>query len=164
MFCTPSVKTTPVQTEICEAAARLSLTRQQFEQLSASEAEIVYRTCLSSFVTASFEPRWWWEHFREPQARLDASGHQLAFTLIIDLIPDPDMSCYFIAEDDQAPFYPAYRSSPRTVVSIIGECFGFEYYLTPLDYTWLICESHHDEIYGVGEPIVSRLNAHVAAT
>jgi hypothetical protein len=80
----------------------------------------------------------------------------------LQFIPHPDAPCYFIAEDDEAPFYPVYLTSPRIAASVSAECFAYEYYLTPLDRSWLIGESHHDRIFGVGEPVVSLLHTHAA--
>jgi hypothetical protein len=86
------------------------------------------------------------------------------FDLVPQFVPEADASCYFIAEDDDARFYPVYETTPRIACSVLAECFAFEFYLTPLDRSWLIGESHHDRIFGVGEPIVSVLRAHDATT
>ena len=158
------MRTTGVQTEIQAAVTTLALLSEQFRQLPDAEAERVYRACLSEFVTASFEPTWWWEHLREPRAYCDPTNGTFAFDLLCDLVPDSDSPCYFIAEDGEAPFYPVYLSTPRIAASVLSECYFFEYYITPLDRTWLICETHHDRNYGVGEPVVHLLSAYAATT
>lgn len=153
---------TDVQIEIQTAAAELGLTAEQFRQLPDAEAEQVYRTCLREFVTSSYEPRWWWEHLREPNAQTYPSDGILGCDLLSEFVPDADASCYFIAEDNDAPFYPVYLTTPRIASFILSECFAFEYYLTPLDHSWLVGENHHDRLFGVGEPVVSKLIAHAA--
>ncbi len=158
------MKPTDVQTEILAAATTLNLPPEQFHQLSDADAERVYRACLAEFVTAAFEPRWWWEHLREPRTQFYPKNGILGFSLLPRLVPDPDAPCHFIAEDDDAPFYPVYLSTPCITASIIGECFGFEYYLISLDRSWLIGESHHDRIFGVGDAVIPLLNDYAATT
>lgn len=147
---------TEVQSEIERAARSLRLSSERFRQLPEVEAEQVYRTALARFVTATFEPRWWWEHLREPEEGFRHSGVS-GLHDILELVPDPDERIYFIAEDALAPFYPVYFTTARGAVNVIGECFGYEYYLLPLDYTWLIGENHHDVIFGSGAPIIERI-------
>jgi hypothetical protein len=48
-------------------------------------------------------------------------------------------------------------ASPENAVKIIGECFGFEYYLVAKDKSWLLCENHHNRVIGVGTPVVSAI-------
>lgn len=146
-----------VQTEILAAATKLRLTPEQFRQLPDTEAEQIYRTALSRFVTSSFEPRWWWEHLPEPQAGVRTIEIH-AFEIIPKLVPDADALIYFVAEDDLAPFYPVYLTTTRIAISVLSECFGFEYYLFPPDFSWLLGENHHDCIFGTGEPIVRAIN------
>ncbi len=153
-----------MQTEILAAATTLNLRPEQFHQLSVADAERVYRACLAEFVTATFTPRWWWEHLREPRTQFYPANGIFGFSLLPRLVPDPDALCHFIAEDDDAPFYPVYLSTPRIAASIIGECFAFEYYLISLDRSWLNGESHHDPIFGVGEAVVPLLNAYAETT
>lgn len=158
------MKTTEVQTEIQTASTALELSPERFLQLPDSEAEQVYRTALSRFVTSAFEPRWWWEYLREPQAGFHHIKDSHGFRLIPKLVPDADAPVYFIVEDTGAPFYPVYLTTARIAAAVIGECFGYEYYICPPDFSWLIGENHHDVIFGTGESIVQTINAHSNAT
>jgi hypothetical protein len=158
------MKITEVQAEIQNAAFTLGLSTNEFRKLPDDEAEQIYRTALKTFVTSKFEPRWWWEYLREPNAGFRPSGETLAFRIIPGIVPDPNEPVYFIAEDTLAPFYPVYLTTPPTAASIVGECFGFEYYLSPLNFSWLIGENHHDVIFGTGEPIVQAINAYKEAS
>lgn len=157
------MKPSDVQTEILAAATTLRLSSEQFRQLPDADAEQVYRTALARFVTSSFEPRWWWEHLREPQAGFQPDGVH-GFDVIPQLVPDADAPVYFVAEDDSESFYPVYLTTVRIAAAVIAECFCFEFYLLPTDFSWLIGENHHDVIFGTGEPIVQALNAQSNAT
>lgn len=152
------IKPTEVQAEILAAAATLQLSQEQFRQLLDEEGEQVYREALSRFVSADFEPRWWWEYLRDPQASYQSKDAD-SFDIIPRLVPNADASIYFVAEDIEALFYPVYRTTTRIAVSVLGECFGYEYYIFPPDFAWLVGENHHDCIFGAGEPIVRAINS-----
>ena len=78
------------------------------------------------------------------------------------LVPNPNDSIWFIAEDDELPFYPVYEATPRAIEMLIGECSFFEYYLVAKDMSWLLCENHHDCLIGVGSQVTSRLSELIA--
>ena len=42
---------------------------------------------------------------------------------------------------------------------MLGEITHFEYFLVPKKLDWLLCENHHEVLYGVGEPIIEKLKA-----
>lgn len=86
------------------------------------------------------------------------------YEAIPEIVPDADAPVYFIAEDDAASFYPVYLTTVRIATSLVAECFGFEFYLLPTDYSWLIGENHHDVIFGTGESIVRAITAHSETT
>ncbi len=60
-------------------------------------------------------------------------------------------------EDDQLPFYPVYEGTPEAIQAVIGECYGFEYYLVAKDLSWLICETHHDDMIAIGTEVEEHL-------
>lgn len=77
--------------------------------------------------------------------------------LLTEIVPHPDTAVWFIAEDCDRPTYPVYDAKPAAIKQLLGECFAFEYYLIAKDWSWLLCENHHDTLIGLGEPIKSRL-------
>ena len=157
------MKPSDVQTDILAAVTTLGLSPEQFRQLPDTEAEQVCRTALGRFVTCSFNPSWWWEHLREPKAGFQPDGIP-GFDIIPRLVPDGDAPIYFVAEDDSDSFFPVYLTTTRIAASVIAECFSFEFYLLPTDFSWLVGENHHDVVFGSGEPIVQAINAHSNAT
>jgi hypothetical protein len=50
-----------------------------------------------------------------------------------------------------------YDATPAAAQAVIGECYGFEYYLIAKDLSWLLCENHHDTLIGIGEVVRSRI-------
>ena len=112
------------------------------------EARSLTATFLFRF-TGGVDSRWWWERFTLPTAAHrypDGKG----FRRIWALVPDARERVWFVAEDDQLPYFPVYDATPAVVQQIIGECYGFEYYLIAKDLSWLLCENHHDMVFAVG--------------
>ncbi len=144
-----------VREEIEAAVGRLALLPEQFADVSEDEARRLFDTFLSHF-TGDINARWWWEHFTLPTSTVRFADGK-AFTRIMDMVPDTKERVWFVAEDDQAPFFPVYEATPAAAQEVIGECYGFEYYLIAKDLTWLLCENHHDTMIGVGEAIRSRM-------
>jgi hypothetical protein len=141
--------------EILRAVAELALAPDQFRQLPSEESEAVFLAALRKFV-ASGDRRWWWEDFRTPGTSLHFAAGD-GWRHMTDFAPNPNENVWFIAEDDQLPHYPVFETTPRHAVEIIGECYGFEFYLVAKDLSWLLCETHHDVVYAVGQAVEKRL-------
>nr|WP_180969996.1 DUF6756 family protein [Deinococcus planocerae] len=43
--------------------------------------------------------------------------------------------------------------------AVLDELFLFEYYIVDKGYGWLLCETHHNMLIGVGQLIVERMQA-----
>jgi len=146
-----------IRTEIAAALTTLHAPPGDFRELPDSEAAKVRARIEAVFMNAH-DPKWWWEHFRLPTASVRFED-QKAFRRICDVVPDPDEAVWFVAEDDQLPYFPVFEATPSLIMAVIGECYGFEYYLIAKDYSWLLCENHHDYLIGMGETVRSRLEA-----
>lgn len=144
-----------VTEEVAAAISQLGL-GERVQRLPDREAARVNAELLNVFV-AGGERRWWWEVFREPVAS-KAFPDDKGFARIAELVPDRAERCWFVVEDTDADSYPVYEATPEDVVSIIGACFAFEYYLAPKSKRWLICENHHGCIIGVGKDVVGAIN------
>jgi hypothetical protein len=142
------------RTEIERAVKSLQMPASKFRALPDAEAESVFQAALKHFVNGG-DRRWWWEAFvgKSVSRKVDNGWKLLAC-----VVPAPDQNVWFIAEDDQLTSYPVFDATPEAVEQVIGECFGFEYYLIAKDMTWLLCENHHDYLIAVGEPVASRLS------
>jgi hypothetical protein len=139
------------------AAAELLLQNLFRKVMPPENAKAIYQEALAHFTTAQGNPRWWWEHFRK---QLPLTSRQfdddMAFRRIIELVPEPENEVWFIPEDDEDP-YPVYSATPRVIQQILGEGFYYEYLLFDKDRRWLLCETHHSEMIGIGEPVASKL-------
>jgi hypothetical protein len=142
-----------IKTEIRNALKTLADPTVVCRELPEIEGEQVFHKALAHFVISG-DRKWWWEDFRQPSTGVK---QQNAFRFLPTLVPDKSELVWFIAEDDQLPFYPVYDATPEAVSRIVGECYGFEYYLIQKQFKWLLCENHHDMLIGVGEPIEEKL-------
>jgi hypothetical protein len=147
-----------VTDEVGMAIGRLALS-ERVQRLPVEDAARINAELLNSFVVGG-DRRWWWEAFREPSAS-KAFPDDMGFEHIVELVPNRAEKCWFVVEDTSSDSYPVYEATPEDVVSIVGECFAFEYYIAPKSKHWLICENHHGRIIGVGEEIVRAIGAAV---
>jgi len=146
-----------VTTEIDNALRVLSVPVELFRLLPSDEGSILYQELLEEFVTDG-DRRWWWESFSKPSASKTFENGK-GFEKIAKLVPDPHEAVWFIVEEDQLPFYPIYEATPAAIQKVIGECYGFEYYIIPKSKEWLLCENHHNRMVCIGKQITERLEA-----
>jgi hypothetical protein len=146
--------------EIERALATLRLPPETMRLLVPEQGEAVYLAALQQFVSSG-DRRWWWEALRSPGASVSFEEGD-GWRRIPRISPNPHESVWFIAEEDQLPYYPVFETTPQVASEIIGQCYGFEYYLVAKDLSWLLCESHHNVMYAVGPAIEQRLLASAA--
>ncbi|MES2889634.1 MAG: DUF6756 family protein [Pseudomonadota bacterium] len=144
--------------QIRRAAETLSFSPSELRELPVTESALVFGAALDRFV-ASGDRQWWWEDFRVPGASMhfpDSDG----WRHLVHIAPHADECVWFIAQDPYLAHYPVYETSVRHAMAVVGECYGFEFYLVAKDLSWLLCETHHDVVYAVGEAVEQRLRSH----
>lgn len=134
--------------EIESARERLQISPNDFYQIPPQKGREVFQKSLEAFVKSGHR-RWWWEDFR--QEAFEFQPQKRPFEMVSQLIPPDTDKVWFIAEDTEEPFFPVYRVRPELISAVIGECFGFEYYVVDLNFRWLLCETHHHRLLGVGD-------------
>ena len=144
-----------VTDEINHAMSKLAIRPSDFRLLSENESEALYQELLEHFVEGG-DRRWWWESFSKPSESVTFPDNK-GFERIIELVPDPAERVWFVVEENQMLFYPIYEATPETIQNVIGECYGFEYYIIPKNRDWLLCENHHSRVIGLGEIINRKL-------
>ena len=144
-----------VKDEIQTAIERLGLNESDIRLLPDDAGRTVFKAALTHFV-ASGDRHCWWEDFRVPSTTIRFAD-QKGFERIEKIVSNKREKVWFIVEDDQLPFYPVYEATPEAVQRVVGECYGYEYYLVAKDLSWLLCETHHDDLIGIGIEIEERL-------
>jgi hypothetical protein len=137
-------------TDEIDRAIELLHLKRKVGRLSLAEAGEVNRTVLARFSDGN-NRRWWWEAFQKSESVSFDDG--MGYQRVLILVPNADERCWFIVESQEPGPYPVYEASPAEVVGILGECFGFEYYIVPKDLSWLVCENHHGRVIGCGESV-----------
>ena len=127
--------------------------KQSLESLvvRVSDESKIYSELLSYFIKGK-ERTFYWEHLKmEPTFKFfeDYKG----FTHICKIVPDENEVVWFMVEDDTLPNYPIFECSIKNAVKIIRECYIFDYYIIPKNKGWLLCETHHGHLVGVGEAL-----------
>lgn len=140
-------------TEEIENAINLLKLSTSVKRVDASDEEELFYDLLNTFVEGG-DRRWWWEAFKAPS---DFFCPESGYEELTSLVPDRNEKVWFVVEDDQLPNYPIYEASTEQIVKIIGECFAYEYYLVPKDKRWLLCETHHKSIVGVGKEVLHKI-------
>ena len=147
--------TETIRDEIQKAIQSLGLSDSDIRLLPEDEGRRIYDAALSHFV-ASGDRRWWWEDSRFPSTSVWFND-QKGFERIEKLIPNQREKVWFIVEDNQLAFYPVYEATPEAAKAVIGECYGFEYYVIAQDLSWLLCETHHANLIAIGAGVEERL-------
>ena len=149
-----------VTEEIDNALRTLSIPEGAFSSIPENEGAELYERLVAHFVNGG-DRKWWWESFSMPSSSKSFADGK-GFERITAIVPAPEEDIWFVAEEDQLPFYPIYETTPALVQRVIGECYAFEYYIVPKSLAWLLCENHHNQVIGVGEQITVRLENCIA--
>ena len=144
-----------VTEEIENARIALGLKESDIRLLSPEENANLYSELCSSFVKGG-DRKWWWESFKDIEASCVVKDG-MGYKIIPELVPDKNENLWFVVEEDQLEFYPIFETTASVAAAIIGECYGFEYYLIPKDKTWLLCENHDNRLIGVVNELIGKL-------
>ncbi len=139
-----------VNTEISNAIQTLNFTEEQIKLLDFDSGKKLYYELLDRFVKSG-DRRWWWEDFKEDW--FNFIDYEMPFEHLNQIIPRTNRKVWLMVEDDQEDYYPIYECNSSIIGKIIGECFGFEYYVIDKDKEWLICENHHNRLIGIGQKL-----------
>ena len=139
-----------VKNEIQKAIDKLNLTETDIQLLDNILNETIYNECVAYFVKSG-DRRWWWEDFKQKSFSFQSSDKP--FEILNEIIPETKDKLWLMVEDDEEVFFPIYETQPGVIQQVIGECFGFEYYIIDKNKDWLICETHHNKLIGIGEKL-----------
>jgi hypothetical protein len=81
---------------------------------------------------------WLWSSLRH---EVSSSQPDDIFTTLSERLC-PSERYWFIASDESSKYWVA-EASGAGIVETIREMYGFEYYISDLAMTWMLCENHH---------------------
>lgn len=116
-------------------------------RLSGPAADACVDLLRDSFVETSGH-RWWWDALRVPGSTHDyGSGDGLSYLLgLVQLEP----TVLLFVTDDSHPPWAVYEGPPKMIVDILRECRFFEYAMAAPDATWVIFDTHHNQLVIAG--------------
>lgn len=81
---------------------------------------------------------WLWNEFlNETKSSQPAD----VFLVLAELL-EPLASYWFIASDENGKYWVA-ESNGISIITVVKEMYGFEYYILDRQMTWILCENHH---------------------
>jgi hypothetical protein len=149
-----------VRKEIAIAATRLKLTAEEFALEGSSEQvldEIAkhyegVRRPHGQFQVKSYG-------FDSVSAQfIDGRGYER----LPEIVPPNSGHVWFVAVDNALDSVAIYNGTIESIRRIIGESYGFEYYIVDPKFQWLVLENHHDVVVALGSLVVDRLNKLIA--
>jgi hypothetical protein len=81
----------------------------------------------------------------------------MAFLYLPELLPSIHEPCWFMVLPESPEIAPIFETTPEVAIQIMGECSFFEYCLIAKDMRWLLCESHHSVVYGIGQEVIDAI-------
>lgn len=125
-----------IETWIEEAASSQII---QIRKLSKEEAESVQREVIARYVKDSAQLAWWMALARPIDEQYDTNAVKLS-----GILPSKSGPCWLIPETDALQL-PVYEIDAGQVAALIDDCFGFEYYVVAMNFSWFVAETHHDK-------------------
>ena len=150
---------------VAEAVKTLQISQDDFHLISLYKYEEVLVSVLNEFTTLGkkgLNCGWWWNDFKQPKASVYLDYPP---GILEQLIPSDEV-VWFIAEDSSYQkkngFHWVYEGKLKTVVAVLGEMYGFEYYIASKKLKWLLGETHHNVLVGTGDYIVDKIESYKA--
>ncbi|GAB3740404.1 hypothetical protein GCM10027594_20370 [Hymenobacter agri] len=139
--------------ELQQTAAALGLPSIAFRAVGITEWESIMKKIEDKFVSARYDTvLWWWSgYLRGPVHSVLLPG--LPVEALDKIIPLHEQ-VWFVAEDDK---FWLFEGDIKSIQQVLAESHAFEYYIVSKKYEWLLCENHHDVLFGVGDIIIEKL-------
>jgi hypothetical protein len=103
---------------------------------------------LSAVFMTNGTSRWWWESLRTP-INCIAYGSEDGTSILLDLIKTETCAVLVVTEDADPPL-ALYEGKPDALISVIRECRFFEYALAARDASWIVFDTHMNELLVAG--------------
>jgi hypothetical protein len=117
------------------------------KRLPAGAADALVRNLSATFVTAGAS-QCWWESLRVPSKRL-AYGSGDGIAILSDLVK-AERSVVLVVTEDAHPPLALYEGEPEVIFEVIRQCRFFEYALSSPDASWIVFDTHMNELISAG--------------
>lgn len=147
---------------IAEASRAAGITPDDLAPVRLTQYRQVLGRILDTFTTLGSREKnhlWLWENFKEPRYVIPAEpNHDLLGSLT-----NSGQRVWLVVEDwdgnKKDGNYWVFEGRIEAIEAVLKESFFFEYYIVEKNYAWLLCETHHNMLVGVGETVVEAMKA-----
>lgn len=116
-------------------------------RLSDDEATAILDRLAAAFI-ADQSSVWWWDALRTPGLTLHY-GKENGLAVLAEVLAGKTLVLLLVTDDEAAP-WPVYAGSPNDIIGLLGDCRYFEYALAAIDASWMIFDTHHNELVMTG--------------
>jgi hypothetical protein len=126
-------------------AAAIEVGRIRF--LPARTADALVKSLSETFVS-NVAAQWWWESLRV-RSKHFSYGSEDGISILLDLVKDENSVVLVVTEDAHAPL-ALYEGEPEAIVEVIRQCRFFEYALAAPDASWIVFDTHMNQLIAAG--------------
>ncbi len=114
------------------------------KKLELKEREVILESVLEKYIDEDKKSTWLWEKFIHYEALNDNMG----WSFIKDFVKNNECIMFFNQDEDKEMIL---IKTGDDLNHILSETYGFEFYITNKEVSYLLCFSHHNILYGCGE-------------
>lgn len=113
-------------------------------ELNDKERDFIIKSIKEKYTSNIYSDLFLWEYFEDYLSVQDENGWKY-----IEQFVGNNKCIVFFNKSQEKAFIEL--NSGRDLNEMIGEMYGFEFYVTDKDSSYLICFSEHDILYGLGK-------------
>lgn len=113
------------------------------EKIEIKERKEILDSILKKYINNCNTGVWLWEKF----VHYEALNDDMAWSYIKDFVKDNNCIMFFNQEEEEEMFL---IQSGDDLHYVLSETYGFEFYITDRQCSYLLCFSHHNILYGCG--------------
>ena len=145
--------------DIIKLANLLGITHEDFSDVGIHAWPSIMKKIEAAFVikvNSNTHFNYWWDSFKGARYSISFENG-LGYTCLDQLIDNQERIWFVACGHDK---FWLFEGKVKAIQLIISEHYAFEYYLVSKKYEWLICETDHDILVGLGTiiPKMQKLN------
>lgn len=129
-----------IGTHICDELKNSPI---KIKKLGLNEQKEVLDSVLKKYTDINKKGAWIWEKFIHYKALND----EMAWSYIKDFLKHNECVMFFNQAEEKEMFF---IQSGEDLNYILSKTYGFEFYITDKQYSYLLCFNHHNILYGCG--------------
>ena len=114
------------------------------KEVSCDMCNQILEKIIELYVDNEKKELWLWDKLNNYEALSDSRG----WTYIQNFVLDENCIMFFNQDEEKKMFI---ISNGKDLQYVLSETSGFEFYITDINCSYLICFNHHDILYGCGK-------------